>query len=196
MSIAKTGIWTSTIFQENYGNEFSITDFTNYNTGTHTKSGNNFTITSPVSSSSWGAGINIPNSIYYLPYEYIYRIEFEVNIPTAHTLVIDINNAAAEMPSPTTGNDNDLLTARTATTFSIPANTWTKVIWGSQNLNANNSEHVGLYIYDGIGLRTSGDSAATTWQLRNPKIILYKDQQENASIGKNGITHSNIFYEI
>lgn len=196
MSITKTGIWTSESFQENYGSYISIPDFTNYNGGTHSKSGNVFSITSPVSTSTWGTGINIPTSTYYLPYGYIYRIEFEVNIPTAHTLVIDINNAAAETPAPTTDNDNDLSSARTATTFSIPANTWTKVIWGSKNLHASNTTEVGLYIYDGIGVRTSEDSAAVAWQLRDPRIIIYKDTQTVASIGKDGTAHSNLFYEL
>lgn len=196
MSITKTGIWTSDTFQENYGSYIPIPDFANYNGGTHSKSGNVFSITSPVSTSTWGTGVNIPISTYYLPYKYAYRIEFEVNIPTAHTLVVDINNAAAETPAPTTGNDNDLSSMRTATSFSIPANTWTKVTWGSKNFHASNTAGVGLYIYDGIGVRTSDDSAAITWQLRNPRIIMFEDEQQIASIGKNGTTHSNNFIEI
>lgn len=191
MSIAKTGIWTSNSFQENYGNYFSIENFNNYNSGSFTKSESIFNITSSVVSSTWGSGVSIPQGLIVLPYGYTYRVSFDAYISSAHTIVIDINNLCGTV----SGNNHD--TGRTATGFTIPAATWTTVTWGSSNTNTTqNPDELDLIIYDGIGLRTSEDTAAINWQLRNPRVLIYKDQQENASIGKNGITHSNIFYEI
>lgn len=191
MSITKTSIWTSNNFQENYGNYFSIEKFNNYNSGSFTKSESIFNITSPVNSSTWGTGISIPQGLIVLPYEYTYRVSFDAYVPSTHTIVIDINNLCGTV----SGNDHD--TGRTVTSFSIPATTWTTVTWGSANTNTTqNPDKLDLIIYDGIGLCTSEDTATINWQLRNPRILIYKDQQEVASIGKNGTTHSNIFYEI
>lgn len=191
MSITKTGRWTSSEIQENYGKFFPITSFNNYNGGTFSKSNNTLTITSPVTTSSWGSGISIPQNKIIIPYGYTYRISFEVNVSTAHTIVIDINNLCGTV----SGNDHD--TGRTATTFNIPANTWTEVTWGSSNLNTSqNPDQLDINVYDGIGLKTSSDTASITWTMRNPKFIIYKNDLSIASIGKNGITYSNIFYEI
>ena len=192
MSIAKTGVWTSHIFQENYGEYFPLRLFNGYNGGNCSKTSDNlYTITSPVSSSTWGTGLNIQQNSLLIPYGYTYRISFEVNIPTTHNIRIDINNLCGNV----SGNDHDA--SRTAIDFSISANIWTTIIWGSSNLNTTqNPDQLELNVYDGIGLVTTNDTASTVWTVRNPKIIIYKDELNIASIGKNGITHSNNFYEI
>lgn len=191
MPIIKTGRWITSDFQENYGKFFPITAFNNYNSGSYTKDGTIFTITSAVTSSTWGSGISVPQQIIVVPYGLSYRISFEANISTAHNIQIDINNLCGSV----SGNDHD--TGRTATTFSIPANTWTTVTWGSSNLNTTqNPDQLDIIVYDGIGLKTSEDSTAITWIIRNPKFIVYKNDLSIASIEKNNIVHSNIFYEI
>lgn len=192
MSITKSGLWTSSTFQENYGNWTPIETFNGgYNSGSYTKSGTTFSINSAVTTSSWGSGISIPQSPIIVPYGYIYRVTFEAYVPTTHNIVIDINNLCGSV----SGNDHD--TGRTGTTFSIPATTWTTVTWGSSNTNTSqNPDELDIIVYDGIGLATSADTAAVSWQIRNPKFIVYKDTQTVASIGKDGTTHSNLFYEL
>ena len=190
MSITKTGLWTSSNFQENYGNWTTITSFNNYNSGSYSGLGT-FTINSAVTSSSWGSGVSIPTGPIVVPYGYSYRITFDANVSSAHTITIDINNTCGSV----SGNDHD--TGRTATSFSIPASTWTTVTWGSSNLNTSqNPDQLDIVVYDGIGLNTANDSATISWTMRNPKFIIYKNELTVASIGKDGTTHSNIFYEL
>lgn len=192
MSITKTGIWTSDIFQENYGTYIPIDTFNGgYNSGSFTKSGTTFNITSQVVSTSWGSGISIPQGPITVPYGYTYRVIFDAYMTATHNITIDINNHCGSV----SGNDHD--TSRTGTIFSIPANTWTTVTWGASNTNTSqNPDQLDIVVYDGIGLNTANDNAATSWQMRNPKFVIYKDTQTIASIGKDGITHSNNFYEI
>lgn len=190
MSITKTGRWISPEFQENYGKFFSIDSFNNYNNGTFIKNNNIFTITSAITTSSWGSGVSIPRNI-IVPYGYTYRVFCEVNMSSAHTIVIDINNLCGNV----SGNDHD--SGRTATSFNIAADTWTTINWGSSNLNtAQNPDQLDIIVYDGIGLKTSEDTASINWTMRNPRFVVYKNNLTIASIGKDGVTHSNIFYEI
>ena len=191
MSITKTGIFNNNNFIEN-GESLQNIGFSN---GTSTLSFNNgiYTVTSPVSSSTWGAAFSITRSTVIVPYNTMYKIELEVNVPTAHTIVIDLNNIP-QHEAAWAGNDNDLVSARTVSTFSIPANTWTKISWGSINKHASNTTQDALLIYDGIGLRTSNDSSAITWQFRNYKAKLYYNNNTVASIGKT-FSNSNNFYE-
>lgn len=191
MSITKSGLWTSSTFQENYGSWVPIEAFSG-----GSKSGNIFTITSSVTTSTWGSGVSIPQGPIYVPHNYIYRVSFDAYVSTAHSIQIDVNNTRADGGTNWSGNDNDYTSARTGTNFSIPANTWTTVTWGSANTNSNNTDKAPLFVYDNIGLITSADTAAVSWQIRNPKFIIYKDTQTVASIGKDGTTHSNNFYEL
>ena len=52
-------------------------------------------------------------------------------------------------------------------TKTIPANTWTKCIFGSQNAHASNTSHVAIYENSKIGIRTADDTGPVTWYLRN-----------------------------
>lgn len=190
-NITKTGLFNNNVFIEN-GYGYQDIAFSN---GVSTLVFNNgiYTVTSPVTSGTWGAAFSITRKTVIVPYGAIYRIELEVNIPTAHNIVIDINN----IPYNTTawsGNDNDLVSKRTATTFSIPANTWTKIIWGSTNEHANNTAQDMLLVYDGIGLRNDTDTSTTTWQFRNYKAKIYYNENTLASISKT-FANSNNFYE-
>ena len=196
MSISKQGVWKNDSFDENgvgTCNYFGGT-FTNISS-TATFSSNQYTISSPVSSSSWGSQICIPNDgKVKIPYGCLYRISMEVQVPTAHNIVIDINNRASGGTN-WAGNDNDLTSTRTATTFSIPANTWTTITWGSSNAHASNTNHEDILVYDYIGLVNSSDSAATTWYIRNPKINLGRNIYTNAGVSKD-TNRATQFYEI
>ena len=191
MSISKTGIFFHQNFIENQAGYQNI-KFTN---GASTVSYNNgiYTVTSPVSTSTWGAAFSITRNSVIVPYGANYRIELEVNVPTAHDIQIDINNIP-RTDAAWAGNDNDLVSKRTGTGFSIPANTWTKITWGSINEHANNTNKDDLLVYDGIGLKTSNDTAAVIWQFRNYKAKIYFNENTIASIGKT-IANSNNFYE-
>lgn len=176
-------------------NGFSIQDikFTN---GTSTIAGPTngiYTVTSPVATGTWGAPFSITRGSVIVPYNAFYRIEMEVNVSTAHSIQIDINNISNTVAA-WNGNDNDLLSSRTSTAFSIPANTWTKITWGSKNLHASNTTKDELLVYDGIGLKTENDTATVTWQFRNPMAKIYFNDRTVASIGKFQ-ANSNCFYE-
>lgn len=191
MSINKNGqLDTSLLIENGYG--LQNIQFTN---GESTVTYNNgiYTVVSKVTSSNWGSTFSILRNSVIVPYNASYRIELEVNISTAHNIVIDINNAPCTVAT-WSGNDNDLTTSRTGTVTSIPANTWTKIMWGSTNAHASNTTQDLLAVYDGIGLYTANDSSSITWQFRNPKAKIYFNEKTLASIGQNYI-NSNNFYE-
>lgn len=196
-NIGKNGVLTS-ILQENSQSSFNFYDLVGFNNGTSTLSYNSstsiFTVTSPVSTSTWGAAFSIANNKFYVPYQSIYRVSLEIYVPTAHKIVIDINNKA-ESGENWSGNDNDLTSARTATTFNIPANVWTTITFGSTNAHVDNTSHLGLYVYDGIGLYTADDTATVTWQFRNPKMTLGWNNKTISSISNTNTIYTNNFYE-
>lgn len=98
-----------------------ITSLNNYYTSTSTKSGNVWSITSPIGSSGWGTGVNI--SYFEVPYECWYEVSVELNIPTAHSIQVDVNNAPIN-GSAWNGNDNDNISNRGVIgSKSIAANT-------------------------------------------------------------------------
>ena len=130
------------------------------------KDSNQYAISSPVVSSHWGSGLQFNNKA-VIPYGKTYRASVEVYVPVASKIEVDVNN------SPVSGNawnqnDNDNSLTRVCGSMSIPANTWTKIWWGSSNTDSNNTNKVGIKIYDGIGL--SGNTSTTTWYIRKPKI--------------------------
>ena len=200
INITKQGLWISlSDFIENGSsgfNNFQKTGFSNYNSGTFTVANGIYTVTSPVSTSPWGSGIYITNGKILVPYNCIYRVKIEVNVPTAHRIQVDINNSVPSGVTIQGGNDNDLGSARTTTSWNIPANTWTTIEWGSKNAHASNTTGVDISVYDGIGLITSADSAAVVWQIRNPQIYIAYNDKDKVGVDKAGFVYSNYFYEI
>ena len=197
VNINKKGILTAEDQIIEFGlSNLTFKGFNNYISGSYTLSNGIYTINSPVVSSNWGSGVHLKDHI--LPYGTYYRVTIEVKVPSAHTLVIDINNKVPNGVS-WSGNDHDV--QRTATTFNIPANTWTIITWGSANLSTSNTGYWDLAVYDGIGLKTSGDSAAISWQIQNPKYQLgsiintTEGIFNKASITKTGHIYANEFYE-
>ena len=176
MSLYKSGIITSKSFEENgitngVYNRLLDGSFSNYNTGTISgPSSGQYTIVSPVSTSSWGTGFNITNGFVIVPYGAIYRVIMEVYVPTNHNIIVDINNSVPSGATIQGGNDNDA--NRTGTLFTIPATTWTTITWGSQNLHEKNTTKADISVYDGIGLVTTADTASVTWNIRNPRIFI------------------------
>ena len=138
------------------------------------RSTNTYTLVAPVGDSTWGYGANIGTTKKCIvPYNSYYRFSFEVYVPTEHELVVDYNNYSNDSSVASwNGNDNDLTSARLANTKTIPANTWTKCTFGSQNAHASNTSHTDIYEQSKIGLRTASDTESVTWYLRNFKFEL------------------------
>ena len=135
---------------------------------------NTYTMVAPVGDSTWGYGavIGATNKC-IVPYNSYYRFSFEAYVPTEHVLVVDYNNYSNNSSVVSwNGNDNDLGSARLANTKTIPANTWTKCVFGSQNAHASNTSHVDIYENSKIGIRTANDAGPVTWYLRNFKFEL------------------------
>lgn len=201
MSFNKSGIIETSKITENgtlQGYNFlSAGKFDNYSGGSITGPSNNqYTITSPGgANASWGAGFSIRNGQIIVPYGCLYRISVEVYVPTAHGIQIDINNTVPSGVTIQGGNDNDNSTLRTSTYFSISANTWTTITWGSVNTNSKNTQHVDISVYDGIGLRTNADTSVTTWYMRNPRAYIGYNEKNLFGIDTGNI-YSNSIIEI
>lgn len=133
---------------------------------------NTYTIESPAKSNSWGYGIACKQvHTMSVPWGSDYRFSAEVYVPTSHVVTIDINNGV-ETGTAWAGNDNDEVNKRTSQSFAIPANKWTKIVWGGRNSHDKNTNKVDIFPYDKIGLVTTNDTESTTWYLRNLKMEL------------------------
>ena len=135
------------------------------------KTTDTYTIVSPVVSTVWGIGAAVKyddNHKVLIPYGKTYILSFEVKVPQALSINIDINNYAVSGSS-WAGNDNDAGSARGQSSYSIPANTWTKVWVRWANTNTKNTNKVDLYDNSSIGLVTKDCTSAVTWQIRHVK---------------------------
>lgn len=130
-----------------------------------------YTIVSPVVSTVWGIGAAVKyddNHKVLIPYGKTYILSFEVKVPQALSINIDINNFAVSGSS-WAGNDNDDASMRGQSSYNIPANTWTKVWVRWANTNTKNTNKVDLYDNSSIGLVTKDCTSAITWQIRHVK---------------------------
>lgn len=130
-----------------------------------------YTIVSPVVSTVWGIGAAVKyddNHKVLIPYGKTYILSFEVKVPQALSINIDINNFAVSGSS-WAGNDNDDGSMRGQSSYNIPANTWTKVWVRWANTNTKNTNKVDLYDKSSIGLVTKDCTSAITWQIRHVK---------------------------
>lgn len=130
-----------------------------------------YTIVSPVVSTVWGIGAAVKyddNHKVLIPYGKTYILSFEVKVPQALSINIDINNFAVSGSS-WAGNDNDDGSMRGQSSYNIPANTWTKVWVRWANTNTKNTNKVDLYDNSRIGLVTKDCTSAITWQIRHVK---------------------------
>lgn len=130
-----------------------------------------YTIVSPVVSTVRGIGAAVKyddNHKVLIPYGKTYILSFEVKVPQALSINIDINNFAVSGSS-WAGNDNDDGSMRGQSSYNIPANTWTKVWVKWANTNTKNTNKVDLYDNSSIGLVTKDCTSAITWQIRHVK---------------------------
>lgn len=135
------------------------------------KTTDTYTIVSPVVSTVWGTGAAVKyddNHKVLIPYGKTYILSFEVKVPQALSINIDINNYTVSGSS-WAGNDNDDGSMRGQSSYNIPANTWTKVWVRWANTNTKNTNKVDLYDNSSIGLVTKDCTSAITWQIRHVK---------------------------
>ena len=135
------------------------------------KTTDTYTIVSPVVSTVRGTGAAVKyddNHKVLIPYGKTYILSFEVKVPQALSINIDINNYTVSGSS-WAGNDNDDGSTRGQSSYSIPANTWTKVWVRWANTNTKNTNKVDLYDNSSIGLVTKDCTSAVTWQIRHVK---------------------------
>ena len=197
MSISKNGTVMKSMFQE-HGTR--VLTFPGFNSGTSkvVYTNGQYIITSPVSSSTWGANFSIITDKIRVPYGMTYKLSMDVYVPTKHTLRIDVNNKAITGGN-WNGNDNDLADARigvyTSSNLTIPAETWTTIYWGAANIHPDNVNQVDLIVYDGIGLLNKDDTETTTWYIKNPKIEIGFDLNTALSLSNENIK-MNIFFEV
>ena len=193
MSISKNGMVMKSMFQE-HGTR--VLTFPGFNSGASTVAYTNgqYVITSPVSSSTWGANFSIITDKIRVPYGMTYKLSMDVYVPTKHTLRIDVNNKAVTGGN-WNGNDNDLGNTRVyvPSNLTIPAETWTTISWTAINIHPDNVNQVDLIVYDGIGLYNKDDTETTTWYIKNPKIEIGFDLNTALSLSNEKILMNNFF---
>lgn len=193
MSISKNGTVMKSMFQE-HGTR--VLPFPGFNSGTSkvVYTNGQYVITSPVSSSTWGANFSVATDKIHVPYGMTYKLSMDVYVPTKHTLRIDVNNKAVTGGN-WNGNDNDLGNTRVyvPSNLTIPAETWTTISWTAINIHPDNVNQVDLIVYDGIGLYNKDDTETTTWYIKNPKIEIGFDLNTALSLSNEKILMNNFF---
>lgn len=125
--------------------------------------------TKSTDNATWGSGSSFYGCDAHIPFGSTYRASVDVWLPVEGTIQADINNY------PDTGenwnsNDNDNVNDRTPTTIKVPANTWTRISWGSSNTNSKNTNKLPIRVEDGFGLLPQ--SSDITWKFRGKKVEL------------------------
>lgn len=132
--------------------------------------------TKTTDNASWGSGFNFNKyadahgSQAFVPYGYSYRASVDVLIPVDGKIVININNYPPEGEDNWRGNDNDNVSYRTSTNFSVKANVWTRISWGSENSASGNTKKLPIRVMDSVGLLPQ--SKDVTWSYRGLKVEL------------------------
>lgn len=168
------------------------------NSITYDNTENQWEIISPKGNSEWGYGFRINyeenNVTFQFGQSYIFACD--IWVPTQHQIRIDYNNGRIDGGTPwsSSGNDNDLVSARGSDYATIPAETWTRIYLSTKNQDSANSSHATLEDSSTIGLLTSGDSGPVTWYVRNFYWDII-DETKKINISKNGILSAKNFLE-
>lgn len=137
-------------------------------TFSYDKTSNTWTCVAPIGSNSWGRGIYFDTGVkkIYIPRGYTYIISLEVNPEVACIWNADINNGFDGMPSGT-GNDNDNVSLRKSSDYSLVANKWQRV-WFSYTPRTD----VSYDIFDASsnwGIITTDAKSPIKFKIRNVK---------------------------
>lgn len=137
-------------------------------TFSYDKTSNTWTCVAPIGSNSWGRGIYFDTGVkkIYIPRGYTYIISLEVNPEVACIWNADVNNGFDGMPSGT-GNDNDNVSLRKSSDYSLVANKWQRV-WFSYTPRTD----VSYDIFDASsnwGIITTDAKSPIKFKIRNVK---------------------------
>lgn len=137
-------------------------------TFSYDKTSNTWTCVAPIGSNSWGRGIYFDTGVkkIYIPRGYTYIISLEVNPEVACIWNNDVNNGFDGMPSGT-GNDNDNVSLRKSSDYSLVANKWQRV-WFSYTPRTD----VSYDIFDASsnwGIITTDAKSPIKFKIRNVK---------------------------
>lgn len=184
-------------FEEKQGNSFATELLGIYNSTSANwdNQNNQFIIISRngISSRS-GMVIKNDNSRRLIPWGFSYRFTFDIYVPITTNFNVDYNNYSNDASTTFSGNDNDNISERLMSSFTVNANTWTTVTLGSSNTNeAKNPEHVTLYDQTSFGIKTDSVDAPVTWYLKNPQWYLV--ETEKFQVEQNGVFKINFIKE-
>ena len=145
-----------------------IKNFNGLSTFSYDKTSNTWTCVAPIGSNLRGRGIYFDTGVkkIYIPRGYTYIISLEVNPEVACIWNADINNGFDGMPSGT-GNDNDNVSLRKTSDYSLVANKWQRV-WFSYTPRTD----VSYDIFDASsnwGIITTDAKSPIKFKIRNVK---------------------------
>ena len=184
-------------FEEKQGNSFATELLGIYNSTSANwdNQNNQFIIISRngISSRS-GMVIKNDNSRRLIPWGFTYRFTFDIYVPITTNFNVDYNNYSNDVSVTFSGNDNDNISKRLTSSFTVNANTWTTVTLGSSNTNeTKNPNHVTLYDQTSLGIKTDSVDAPVTWYLKNPQWYLV--ETEKFQVEQNGVFKTNFIKE-
>ena len=145
-------------------------------TSTYSASDDTYTVTGVPGGDIWGTGLELPNIV--VPYGESYRFSAEFFCTTSIRIINDFNS----LKDGEVTNDNDNMSKRVVSTnasgsiqanlgyWTIPANTWTKIWWGSTNDSSNNPNKLDIKIFDNFGISRNTITANTVFKVRNAKF--------------------------
>lgn len=145
-------------------------------TSTYSASDDTYTVTGVPAGDIWGTGLELPKII--VPYGESYRFSAEFFCTTSIRIINDFNSDR----DGAVNNDNDNTSKRVASTnasgsiqanvgyWTIPANTWTKIWWGSTNDASSNSGKLDIKVFDNFGISRNTITANTVFKVRNAKF--------------------------
>lgn len=158
-----------------------------------------YTVAANQVDSSWGQGFVINSSSdnrIWIPWGATYRLTMEVWTPTAGTFVIDYNNYPEDSSSAgLTGNDHDTTSTRLPNSISVPANTWTRLTFGTTNSNTTattgNPNQKRMYDASNFGFNTR--NGALTYKVRNISYVILGSDKN--ILNKTGVLTGRAFNE-
>ena len=147
-------------------------------TSTYSASDDTYTVTGVPAGDIWGTGLELPQIV--VPYGESYRFSAEFFCTTSIRIINDFNNGITGVS--VSINDNDNTSKRVVSTnasgslqanlgyWTIPANTWTKIWWGSNNDASSNSGKLDITVSDNFGISRNTITANTVFKVRKAKF--------------------------
>lgn len=137
-------------------------------TATFDDATNTWTITEKAGAGDvWGRGVLITGTDILVPYGRKYVLSFEIKVPRACAINLDVNNYAISGSS-WGGNDNDNVANRGACDYNITkVNEWVKCWVRWENTDSRNTSKVDLYDNSHFGVVMVNETTDMTYYIRN-----------------------------